>query len=265
MTASVKIALIGLGDTSVVLAHQLKNAGADVVGFDQAKPKLLPIPMAESALAAAADADLVLALSSSSLSLRTAETLAGALKSGAIYADLNTGTPSLKRKLAELLPPGSFVDAALMKPIQDLTDQVRIDASGSGAAKFVQLLAPYGLALEYVSDVPGEATARRLIRDLMDKGFASVLADTLWAAKALGLEDWAIAEIKNHFNESDEETVQTYLDETGKNPKRRSVEIGDISELFAEAGYESSMLNGMGLTFSHVMHGRKIPFADLSE
>jgi L-threonate 2-dehydrogenase len=265
MTASVKIALIGLGETSIVLAHRLKNAGADVIGFDQVKPRLLPIPIAESAEGAVADADVVLALSSSSQSLRTAESLAGTLKPGAIYADLNTGTPNLKRKLAELLPAGSFVDAAVMRPVQELTAEVRIDASGAGAAQFLQLLAPYDLTLEYVSDVPGEATARRLMRDLMDKGFASVMADTLWAAKALGFEDWAIAEIKSHFNESDAETVQEYLNETGKNPKRRSVEVGDISEVLAEAGYESTMLNGMGLTFSHIMHGRKIPFADLSE
>jgi hypothetical protein len=34
--------------------------------------------------------------------------------------------------------------------------------------------------------------------------------------------------------------------------------------VLAEAGYESTTLNGIGLTLSHVMHGRKIPFADLS-
>ncbi|MEY2945606.1 MAG: hypothetical protein RL243_358 [Actinomycetota bacterium] len=55
------------------------------------------------------------------------------------------------------------------------------------------------------------------------------------------------------------------INETGKNPKRGSVEMGDVVEMLAEAGYESTMANGISLTLSHIMHGRKIPFANLSE
>jgi len=45
----------------------------------------------------------------------------------------------------------------------------------------------------------------------------------------------------------------------------RSVEMTDIVEMLAAANYDSTLVNGVGLTFSHVMHGRKVPFADLSE
>lgn len=265
MTASVKIAILGLGETALEFAYALKQAGADVSGYDATKPKHPPIPVAESAEIAVADADVVLSINSSAGSIRVAESVANALKSGAVYADLNSGTPSLKRKLAEVLPADSFVDAAVMPAPQAAGQQWRLSVSGAGAERFIEAMAGYGMGLEFVSQQAGDATARRLLRDLMDKGIASVLADTLWAAKALGLEDWAIEEIKNEFSASNEVTVQSYLDETGKNPKRRSVEVGDLSEVLAEAGYESTMLNGMGLTFSHIMHGRRIPFADLDD
>lgn len=251
-----KIAVIGLGDVSGQLAHSLKSAGADVIGFDQVKPKYAPVPLAQTLEGAVSGADIVLTLTSTLASIRNAEAAAKALKPGAIYADLNATTPSLKRKLAQILPVGSFADVAVMPNA--------LAASGEAAARLVEALKSYGLEIDFVSVVAGEASARKLLRMTLDAGLASVLADTLWAAKSLGLEDWAIGEIKNEFANSSSQTAQQYLDETGKHAKRRSVEMGDVVEMLAEAGYDSTMVNGISLTMSHIMHGRRVPFADLS-
>ena len=256
MSNPIKIAVIGLGEVSGQLAHNLKSAGADVVGFDQVKPKFPPVPLAQSLEEAVDDADIVLTLTSSLASLRTAETVAKTLKPGAIYADLNSGTPSLKRKLGGLLPSGSFADVAVMNE--------ELAVSGQAAERLVETLGAFGMSLEFVSDSPGDAAARKLVRLLLDKGIASVLADTLWAAKSLGMEDWAITEIRELLGGASETTVQNYLDDTGKHGKQYSVAMGDVSEMLAEAGHESTTINGISLTMSHIMHGRRIPFADLS-
>ena len=247
------------------LANDLKNAGAEVIGFDWSKPKFSPVPLAESLEAAVVEADVVLSLNSPTTSLRVAQDAANHLKPGAVFADLNTATPSLKRKLAELMPEGRFVDAALMVWVGEVSSESLVAVSGPGAAEFVKLLEGHGLKLEFVSEVPGDAAARKLVWTLMERGMATLIADTLWAAKSMGMEDWAIEAIKSEFNASTEQTVQKYLKETGKNPKRGSVEMGDVAEMLAEFGYESTIVNGIALTLSHVMHGRRIPFADLSE
>lgn len=264
-----KIAVLGLGEEAGQLATALAAVGADVIGFDNAKIKRPPVPMAESAAAAVADADLVLSLNSSSVSARTAESVAGALKPGAVYADLNAGTPAQKRKLAGLLPAGTFVDVALLKPVTERVTNVEqpidCEAAGEAAERFQQLLAPLGVSVTVVSATPGDAAARNLIRSLLAKGTAAVIVDTMWAAKSMGLEAWAIEAIKGEFDAGNAQTVQDYLDDTGKNPKRHSVAMTDVVEMLSESNYDSTLVNGIGLTFSHIMHGRKIPFADLSD
>jgi 3-hydroxyisobutyrate dehydrogenase-like beta-hydroxyacid dehydrogenase len=232
-----------------------------VIGFDVAKPKNPPVAMAESAQEAVAQADVVFSLNSSTVALRVAEGVAGSLKPGAIYADLNTGTPSLKRNLAAALPDGCFVDVAVMKPVPGLAEKVPCGIAGPAAKRFEKLMAPLGMDLEYVSEQPGDAAARKLIRSIVAKGMAALIIDTLWAAKSMGMEDWAIAEIKNEFDTSSSATVQRYLDGTAKHAKRRSVEMTDVVEMLADSKYDSTMVNGVSLTLSHVMHGRKIPFA----
>lgn len=263
MTASVKIAILGLGDAGWLLANGLKNARANVVAFDSTKPKFAPCSLADSLDAALDDADLILAINPSMVSVRIAEQAAQYLKPGALYADLNPGTPSLKRRLADLIGTDRFVDGAIMTPVAEFGEGIRIAISGEAATRLAKPLSQFGIDFDVVSNRVGDAAARYLLKALMQKGLASVITDTLWAAKELGLDDWAIQEIKAEFASADEATVQRYLNEAASNPKRRSVEVGELSEFLAEAGYESSMLNGMGLTFSHIMHGRKIPFAEL--
>ena len=262
MSASVKIAVIGLGEAGSLIAGGLKAAGAEVIGFDPAKPKNPPVLTAASAEEAVATADIVLSINSSTVSVKVAESLAAALKPGAIYADLNTGTPSLKRTLAELLPNNDFVDAAVMKPVPGLAEKVPMAIAGAGAKRFIELLEPYGLNLEFVSEVPGEAAARKLLRSIVAKGMAALIIDCLWAAQSMGLEEWAIDEIKREFDSSDSSTVQRYLDGTAKHAKRRQVEMSDVVQMLSESGYDSTMVAPVELTLSRVIHGKKIPFAD---
>jgi len=265
MRTSVKIAVIGLTGPGGVIAAGLQAAGADVVGFDSAKIKRPPVALADSVEAAVAVADVVLSINSLAVAARVAESVAAALKPGAVYADLNNGTPALKRRLAAILPAGSFVDVAVLKPGEDTGIATPMEVAGEKAAEFIHLMNPYGMDLRLVSAYPGEAAARQQIRGILTKGMAAVATDALWAAKSLGLEAWAIEEFKNEFDALTGETLQGYLNDTGKHPKVRSVELTDLAEMLAEANYDSTMLSGMGLTFSHVMHGRKIPYADLSD
>jgi putative dehydrogenase len=265
MSNSVKIAFLGLGEDSCLLAAGLAATGAQVLGYDSGKVKRPPVQLAESIEAAVADADVVLSLNSSLIAIRTAEAAARAMKPGAIYVDLNTGNPEMKMKLAALFPAATFVDAAPMKPIGEHAEKTPLIVSGEGANALQSILVPLGMNLDVVSENAGDAAARRLLFSLFTEGLTATIADTLWAAKSMGLENWAFDAIRSALESANASTVQSYIDETGKFPKRHSVAMADIAETLASSGYESTMVNGIGLTFSHIMHGRKIPFADLTE
>lgn len=258
-----KLTILGLGEDASVIARELIKQGVDVVAFDPAKPKNPVVSLIDTAEAAVADADVIVSLNSANSSMKLAQQVAAYIKPGAIYCDLNTGTPSLKKRLAEIAPAGSFVDAALMNASAGTGDKVSLIVSGEGAKRMVELLGGLSLDITYVSEVPGDAAARKQIRTILEKGIAAVAIDTLWAAKSMGLEDWAIEEIKREFETNSSATIQRLLDDTQQHPKRHSVEMADLVEMLTEAGHESTMVRGVELTLSRVIHGVRVPFAEL--
>ena len=262
-----KVAVLGLGEAGSLIARGLAGQGVDVVGYDPVKQKNPVVPISESAEAAVADADVVLSLNSATVSIKFAQQVAPHLKAGSLYCDLNTATPSLKKRLGEIVETGSkagvnFVDVAVMKPVPGLAEKVPLAVAGSGAKRFVEAFSAYDLDITYVSQVAGEAAARKLILSILAKGMAAIVIDTLWAAKSMELEEWAFDEIRNEFDSSSSKTVQHYLDATQQHSKRRSVEMADVAEMLSDANYESTMVRGVELTLSKVIHGTRIPFAE---
>jgi L-threonate 2-dehydrogenase len=261
MDEAIRIGVIGLGEAGSLIAGGLQARGASVVGFDPATPADAPVPTASSVAEAVAGADIVLSINSSTVALAVAKEAAPALEPNAIYADLNTGTPAMKRTIASVLPDGVFADVAIMKPVPGLAEGVPMSVAGPAARRFIDRLGPLGLDLDYVSDVTGEAAARKLLRSILAKGIASVLIDTLWAAESMGLHEWAYEEILREFDSTSSGTAKRYLSGTAQHVKRRQIEMMDVSEMLNEAGYQSTMVDGVALTYSRILHSKKVPFS----
>jgi putative dehydrogenase len=256
MTAHPKIAIIGQNETGSRIADGLIRAGASLVRFDPASKS-----PAGSLGEAVSGADVVLALGSSAGPTRIAERVVPLLREDALYADLNTGTPATKRQLAALFPDGSFVDVTIVQQDPVPAEGLVMDVAGTGARRLIELLEPFGLTLRYVSEVPGEATARLLIRSLLAKGIAGAVIDCLWAAESMGMQSWAYQEILEEFEASSAETAQQYLSGTAQHIKRRQIETMDVVSMLNETGYESTMLAAIEFNYGRILHGKKIPFS----
>lgn len=94
------IALLGLGEAGSEIARDLVALGADVRGYD---PRVAPppgvLPRPDEA-AAVADADLVLSVNSAADAPVALRNALPRLRPGAVWADLNTAAPAVKRDLA---------------------------------------------------------------------------------------------------------------------------------------------------------------------
>lgn len=273
MTQNIRIAVIGPGEAAARLAHELSEAGADVTVFDVRALDVevfdatsvndSAIQVAESLEDAVANASVVLSLNSSSAALRAVERTAPHLATGAIFADANTATPALKRKLAELFAPDAFVDVAMMTTSSSSSEvHTMLAVSGPAAQTLADRLAPLNLATEVVSTEVGQAAARNLTRSLLAKGLAGVVIDYMWAAEALGLADWAYDEMLREFDAMDRSTAMGYLEETVKNAKRREIEMLDIVEMLEEADYHSLFVPPTQLVYNKVYHSIKVPHSE---
>jgi 3-hydroxyisobutyrate dehydrogenase-like beta-hydroxyacid dehydrogenase len=181
------IAVLGLGEAGSRLAADLASAGADVRGYDP-----LNGGAAEDAVAGS---DVVLSVNSARAAVEAAGSALAALRSDAVYADLNTAPPALKREVAELVGGGRFADVALLGPVPARGLATPALASGGAAQAFADALEPFGMPVDVVSDRAGDAATLKLLRSVFMKGLAASAIESVQAADAAGHAEWLKQEI----------------------------------------------------------------------
>jgi 3-hydroxyisobutyrate dehydrogenase-like beta-hydroxyacid dehydrogenase len=194
-----QVAVLGLGEAGGLIAADLVAAGCTVRAWD---PVRQPegIPGAPGALEAVRGADVVLSLTTAAHALAAAVSVAGELSPDALYADLNTSAPALKRELAVALPV-SFADVALIGIVPSFGLRTPALASGAGADRFAELFRPLGMPVDVIGQEPGAAAGLKLLRSVFMKGVAAAAIEALEAARAAGVEDRVREEIAGVLGE----------------------------------------------------------------
>jgi len=190
--------VLGLGEAGSRLAADLAVAGADVRGYDPAASSGAPgVRITADAGSAVDGADLVLSVNTAKVALSVAATVLPAIGTDAAYADLNTGSPELKRALAGTCAQAGlrFADVALLGPVPRKGLRTPALASGSGAQAFADAIGQLGMPVEVVSDEAGDAAAMKLLRSVFMKGLAAAAIESVAAAEVAGHADWLKREI----------------------------------------------------------------------
>jgi 3-hydroxyisobutyrate dehydrogenase-like beta-hydroxyacid dehydrogenase len=239
--APLTVALLGLGEAGSVIARELVAAGASVRGFDPAGgADVAGVQRAADARAAVDGSDVVLSVTAASAALDAARAAAGVLRDGQLYADLNASGAALKRAVAEVIAPTGalFADVAVMGVVPRDGLRTPALASGPGANAFAAHLGPLGMAVEVLSDEPGAAAARKLLRSVFMKGLAAACLESLRAARAAGCEDWMREEIEGVLAGADAALLERLVTGSARHATRRIGEVADARELLAELGVE---------------------------
>ena len=237
------IAVLGLGEAGSLLASDLVAAGAAVRGFDPKVPAPPGVTGAGSDAEAVAGATLVLSVNSASDAVDALEASVGALRPGAVWADLNTAAPSVKRRLAEI-GEGRGVpvtDIAMMAPVPGNGLLVPMLASGDGAPDAAKALRGYGASIDVLAGPAGLAATRKLLRSVFYKGMAASIVEALEAARAAGLEDWLTGHIAEDLAKQDATTLTRIVTGTRRHAVRRGHEIAAAAEMLTELGVEPAM------------------------
>ena len=177
-------AVLGLGEAGARIAADLEAAGVDVRGYDPAVANGVA-----DAFDAVYDRDVVLSFTSAAAAAAALSSALPALRADAVYADVNTAGPALKRELATLAG-ARFADVALLGPVPARGLGTPAVASGSSAQAFADALAPLGMPVQVISSRPGDAAALKLVRSVFMKGLAAAVLESADAAEALGERAW---------------------------------------------------------------------------
>ena len=234
------VTVLGLGEAGSAIARDLAAAGARVHGFDPVQPAPEGVDAAPDATAAAAGADIVLSATSARVALEVAETVVPVLGRDALFADLNTSAPALKRAIAEVAGAWGvrFADVALLRGVPGLGVRTPALVSGTGAETFAATFSRLGMPVTDVGSEAGAAAARKLARSVFMKGLAAALAEALAAGERLGCEEWLRADIEATLVDADGRLLDRLVEGSRMHAARRVEEMSSAVAMLEELGVE---------------------------
>jgi 3-hydroxyisobutyrate dehydrogenase-like beta-hydroxyacid dehydrogenase len=238
VTRAPVVAVLGLGEAGARIAADLAAVDVEVRGFDPlAASAPAGVDRVGDAVSAVEGATAVLVLTTAATALEVAESVLRGLAAGAIYADLNTASPALKRELAALVPEAGaqFADVALLGPVPARGLETPALVSGPGAVAFADVFGPLGMPVEIVSDRPGDAATLKLLRSVFMKGLAASALESLRAAEAAGHAPWLEDEIAELIGAP---LLERLVDGSRRHAARRVDEMEAARGLLLELGVE---------------------------
>jgi 3-hydroxyisobutyrate dehydrogenase-like beta-hydroxyacid dehydrogenase len=221
------VSVLGLGEAGSAIARDLVAAGARVRGFDPVQQAPDGVEPARDASAAAASSDIVLSVNSAGVALEVAETVAPVLGRGALFADLNTSAPALKRAIAEVVGAWGvrFADVALLRGVPGLGVGTPALVSGTGAETFAATFRRFGMPVTEVGTEAGAAAARKLARSVFMKGLAAAVGEALAAGERLGCEEWLRSDIAATMVDADARLLDRLVEGSRIHAARRVEEM----------------------------------------
>jgi len=247
------IAVLGFGEAGSLIARDLVAAGAAVRGFDPRVPAPAGVTAAGSDAEAVTGADLVLSINSAQEAMAAFSASIDALAPEAVWADLNTASPAVKQRLAELGRERAIpvTDIAMMAPVPGNGLSVPMLASGDAAERAAATLRGYGADIEVLDGPAGLAATRKLLRSVFYKGMASSIVEALEAARAAGLEDWLRPHIAEDLANADASTLERIVTGTRQHAVRRGHEMAAAAEMLTDLGVQPIMADA-----SRALHER---------
>jgi 3-hydroxyisobutyrate dehydrogenase-like beta-hydroxyacid dehydrogenase len=200
---------------------------------------------AASAAEAAQGADLVISAVTAAQTLAAAKAAAPGLAGKAIFLDLNSASPGVKREAAGVIDAvgGRYIEAAVMSPIGPKRIATSMLFGGAHAQAALGELQALGFSgARFFSAELGKASAAKMCRSVMVKGIEALLSESLLAARSYGVEDTVLKSLDDLFPGPDWPELARYMiSRTLEHGVRRSEEMREAARTVSEAGLAPHM------------------------
>lgn len=232
-------AIIGLGEAGRFYARGLRDAGYTVTGYDPfTRLDTEGVSQMPSVDEAVENAELVVSLVGARAAQDVGSIAIAAMKRGATYADLNTGSPELKASMAAFAATHQvrFADVAVLAPVPRAGVRTPLMVSGDGADAFADLMSTTGAPVESIGGAAGDAAGRKLLRSVFMKGLAAVVLESVTAAEAARQGDWLRQQIAAEFSGDARALIERLISGSREHAERRAHETEDAAAYLDSLG-----------------------------
>ena len=243
-----KFGFIGFGEVGRAFAQEMKSRGAVVFYHDVADMKPEPWIGSLSLSDLIERCDGVLSTASTHRAVEIAEKAAAHLRAGKIYADMNSTSGSVKKRIARVVERtgADFIEGAILSAVGETGPRASILVCGRRGEEFARLMNQLGLInVNYLSPKVGEASQVKMIRSVFSKGVECLLLEMLIAGRRAGVAEYLWKDIvefmtKNPFDRVAENWIKTHATAF----ERRYHEMLQVIETLKEIGVDPVMTQG---------------------
>lgn len=239
-----RVTVFGLGEAGSLIAGDLANAGAEVHGYDPADVATPDGVIRHGEPGSSVKGStLVLAVTAAADAHEAIAQALDEMRPGTVYADLSTAPPDFKKDLADTAAPRGllFADVALMAPVPGHGLATPALASGPGAEDYADVVIPLGGEIVVMSDRPGDAAARKLLRSVVTKGLTAVLMESLEAAEAHADAEWLWTHLVEFITAAEEGLMQRLIEGTPRHIDRRIAEMESARAFLESLDVDATM------------------------
>ncbi|MBS1806587.1 MAG: NAD(P)-dependent oxidoreductase [Acidobacteria bacterium] len=257
MRKNFKIGFIGFGEAGFHIASGLREAGiSHLSAFDihthtpgrgeqiQERARNAVVTLYESTQQLLLNSEILLSVVTASSAVEAAEQTAPYLHTGHCYADLNSVSPETKREINGTISAtgASFVEAAVMAPIPPYGHKVPMLLGGSAAQSLADLLSPFGMRFDIVSEQIGAAVAVKMCRSVIVKGLEALLLECALGAVKYGADERVFASLEESYPGMNWSSLAGYaISRIIEHGERRARELEQVAATLRAAGIEPMM------------------------
>ena len=243
-----RIGFIGFGEVGKTFASAMIARGAEVFYYDIVPTDAVPGAAYCSLEELVPRCEILLSTVTTHVAAAAAETAAPLLTSRNTYADMNSTSASLKRRIAGIIGTSAahFVEGAILSAVGEAGAKASILVAGERAEAFAHRMNELGLVnVKYFSSVVGEASQVKMLRSIFSKGVECLLLEMLVAGKRAGVAEYLWKDIvdfmtKHPFLGIAENWIKTHPGAC----ERRYHEMEQVLETLKELDVEPVMTQG---------------------
>lgn len=249
------IGFIGFGEAAFNIAKGLREENINIIAYDKYADKSphsgliitraagAGVTLEKSLSQMVSNANIIFCTVSANLVIEIAEEAQLYLKPGQIYVDINSASPSSKKRAHEIVfkSGATFVDGAVMASVALFGYRVPILISGPGAKKLKDIMQKYNMDLNYHGEIVGTASAIKMFRSIFMKGLVMLLLEAMVASHKYGVEDDVWSSILETLTNSSAKRVEGWITRGVVNSERREHEMEDVISFLKELRIDHSM------------------------
>lgn len=257
ISSELRIGFVGFGEAGYHIAKGLRSAGlVHIYAFDvnthtaprgekiRERAKETNVTLCESNAQLAAASDVLFSTVTADQAQIAAEQNAPHVGPRHIYADLNSVSPELKHSIGKLIEArgARFVEIAIMSPVPPHLHRAQMLLGGEHAQELIDLLAPFGMRLEFISDQIGPASATKMCRSIVVKGLEALLFECVLAAARYGVDESVFATLEETMPGMNWKRLAGYMvGRVIEHGERRAREMEQVGATLRAIGVEPMM------------------------